>query len=253
MVRPILAIAACAAMLFASWAPATAQDSIDQRLSLDKLADVHAGAYAAGDNLKFVLIPYNGDFLLRTQDSPEVFVLYGDYGSMGGRVLKYDSDETAIIVAVWGGMTLYTDAQPAGLPVVRTGDAPLISPPSLGPGDMQNAVTDEARRLAAARHLQIAFNIDWNGFGNPLTRAYAFNAIQNVGRGLERYSASPAGHDAIARRIDSVALSYTGGRPAFALNGRTLVVFVNSARGFAGCASSRLLALWLSQTIGPRR
>jgi hypothetical protein len=262
MVRPILAVAACAAIALASWtfasltegswAPAIAQDSPGQRLSLDKLADIQAGTYVAGDNLKFVLIPVNGDFLLRLQDSPEIFVLYADHGSLGGRILKYDSDETALVVAVWGGMTLYTDAQPGGLPVVRVGDTPMISPPLIGPGETQNQVNDEARRLNA-RGLQIAFNVDWNSFNSPLGRAYAFNAVLNAGRGLERYAYSRSGHDMLARRIDSVAAVATGGRPSFALNGRTLVVFFNTGRGFAGCASSRLLVQWLEEQFGQKR
>ena len=71
-------------------------------------------------------------------------MLYADHASLGGRVLKYDSGETAILVTVWGGLTLYTDAQPSGLPAVRTADAAAPTPPSIGLSDMQNEAIDQA-------------------------------------------------------------------------------------------------------------
>lgn len=256
MVRPVLAIAACAAVAFASWAyqPACAQDSVNQRLSLDRLAAIQPGAYIAGDSVKFILVPFQGDFVLRFQDSPEIFVLFADNASLGGRVLKYDSGETAMTVAVWGGMTLYTDAQPGGLPVERVGDAFPPSPPIIGPGEMSNQMALESQRLFASRRLQIGFNVDWSGgFSNPQSRAYAFNALQNAARGIERFALTPYGHDALARRIDAVIVAPTGGRPDFAFNGRTLVVMFNSARGFAGSASSREMAMWLAEAFGQRR
>jgi hypothetical protein len=255
MKRPILAVAACAAMVFASWAvpPARAQDSMSQRLSMDRLAAIQPGAYMAGDSVRFVLIPANGAFLLRVQDSPEIYILYADHASLGGRILRYDSGETAIQVAVWGGITLYTDAQPGGLPAVRIGDAGLPSPPLLGTSDMQNATADEAQHLGYSRHLQLAFNVDWNGLGDGYTRAYAFDALQNAGRGIERFASSPAGRDAVAHRIDTVTLAPTGGRPGVNISGRMLVVYFNSSRGFAGCASSRVIARQLYGMLAPRR
>ncbi|MGH6870729.1 MAG: DUF4908 domain-containing protein [Rhizomicrobium sp.] len=253
MLRTVLAIAACAAIASAPPVPAFAQDTVGQRLSLDRLAAIQPGAYLAGDSVKFTLVPSQGDFLVRFQDSPEVFVLFADSASLGGRVLKYDSGETAMTVAVWGGMTLYTDAQPNGLPVERVGDAFPPSPPTIGPGEMQNQMNAESQRLFAARRLQIGFNVDWSRFGSPLTRAYAFNALQNAARGIERYSLTPYGHDALARRVDTVTVAPTGGHPDFAFNGHTLVVMFNSGRGFEGCASSREMAMWLAEAFGQKR
>jgi hypothetical protein len=255
MVRTVLAIAACAAVAFASWAltPAHAQDTIGQRLSLDRLAAIQPGTYLAGDEVKFTLVPVQGDFVMRLADGPEIYVLYADNASLGGRILKYDTGETAMGVAVWGGMTLYTDAHPNGLPVERVGDAFPPSPPTIGPGEMQNQMTLASQHIFAARRLQIAFNVDWNRFGSPLARAYAFNAMQNAARGIERFATTPFGHDQLARRIDSVTVAPTGGRPDFSFNGRTLVVMFSSGRGFAGCASSREMAMWLAEAFGQKK
>ncbi|HTQ13839.1 MAG TPA: DUF4908 domain-containing protein [Rhizomicrobium sp.] len=253
MVRTVLAIAACAAIVLAPLVPVLAQDTIGQRLSLDRLAAIQPGTYVAGDSIRFTLVPSQGDFLLRFQDSPEIFVLFADNASLGGRVLKYDTGETAMGVAVWGGMTLYTDSQPNGLPVERVGDAFPPSPPSIGPGEMQNQMNLEAQRLQAGRRLQVNFSVDWNHFGSPLARAYAFNALQNAARGIERFTATPYGHDAFERHVDTVTVAPTGGRPDFAFNGHTLVVMFNSGRGFEGCASSREMAEWLAEAFGQRR
>ena len=243
MERPFLAVAACAAALVAfAAAPVRAQDSIAQRLSMDRLANIQPGSYLAGDRVKFTLDPLGDNYLLRFEGSPEVFVLYADHASLGGRVLKFDSGETAIQVTVWGGLTLYTDAQPGGLPAVRTGDSVVPTPPPLGLSDMQNAAADEAQHLAYTRRLQLGFTADWSSLGDGATRAYAFDALENAARGLDRYAASAQGHDALAHRVDAVAIAPSGGRPTLSLNGRTLVVTFNPGRGFLGRASSRAIA-----------
>ncbi|HSZ75651.1 MAG TPA: hypothetical protein VK779_12590, partial [Rhizomicrobium sp.] len=70
---------------------AEAQQSLGARLEAGALGNVEAGAYAAGDNVTFTLLPWNGKFLLQIAGDPETYVLTSDQGSLGGRVLKYDS------------------------------------------------------------------------------------------------------------------------------------------------------------------
>jgi len=252
--KSLLAVAACAALSACAGEAARAQDSVAQRLFNDRLANIEPGAYLAGDRVKFTLHPGDGYFLLRFEGSPEVFVLYADHASMGGRVLKFDSGETAIQVTVWGGLTLYTDAQPAGLPAVRTGDSPRPAPPQAVLSDMQTAAADEAQHLGYTRRLRLAFTADWASLGDGMTRSFAFDAMENAARGLDRFAASPQGHDALAQRVDSGAIVPGGGRPTLSLNGRTLIVTFNSASGFAGRASSRAVARSLSIVLGaPQR
>jgi Domain of unknown function (DUF4908) len=244
-----LAIAACVALALAA-GNAPAQDSIAQRLSMDRLANIQPGTYLAGDRVKFTLDAAGDDFLLRFEGSPEVFVLYADHASLGGRVLKFDSGETAIQVAVWGGLTLYTDAQPAGLPAVRTGDSIPPAPLSLGLSDLQNAAVDEAQHLAYTRRLQLGFTADWNSLGDGPARSYAYDAMENAARGLDRFAASAQGRDALAHRVIAIAIAPTGGRPMLQLSGHTLVVTFNPGRGFAGRASSRAIARSLPAVLG---
>jgi len=230
--------------------PSFAQDDEPGgRLSLDRLAYIQAGTYLAGDSISFTLDSAGSNYLLRFRGASEVFVLYVDRGSMGGRVLKYDSGETALNVSGWGGMTLYPDSAPQGLPAVRTGDSQAPSPPSISLQDMQTSAGDEGERLGYVRRLNVQFTADWSAVAdNPTTRAFAFDALENAARGIERFTSSGGAHDAFARRVSSVMVS-PGSKPTLGLNGRTLTVTFNPGWSFAGRASSRAIARALGSVL----
>ena len=232
--------------------PLRAQDSLEDRLSAWRLGAVDAGTYLAGDAVKFSITPAGDAFLLRFDGNPEVFVLYSAHASMGGRELKYDSGETALQVAGWGGMTLYTDSAPNGLPTARTGDAVPPSLPNVSLSDIQNAANDEAEHLAYTRGLRLAFNADWGALAaNSVMRAFAFDTLENAVRGLDRFSLSAAGREALTHRVDTVTLA-ANNKPTLALNAKTLVVTFNPSRGYEGRASSRAIARALGQLF-PKR
>jgi hypothetical protein len=217
-------------------------------LSLDRLGRIEPGSYVAGDSVPFDLSASEGRYLLRFRGGREVFVLYVDHGSMGGRILKYDSGETALIVAGWGGLTLYTDSAPQGLPAVRTGDSYPPEPPSVSVSEMQSAAGDDAERLSYVRGVSLQFAADWNALSdNSSARSYAFVALENAARGIERF-AGGAGRGAIARRVGVVFIQ-PGYHPAVSVNGRTLIISFNPGQGFAGCASSRAVARGLEQVL----
>jgi Domain of unknown function (DUF4908) len=238
----------------ASAAPVIAQYSGQgEPLSLDRVGYIEPGTYLAGDTLQFELDSAGGNYLLRLRGSPEVFVLYADHGSLGGRILKYDSGETAINVAGWGGMTLYTDTAPQGLPAVRTGDSISPQPPLVSVQDMQNTAGDETEHLAYVRRINVQFTADWNALGNnPSLRTFAFDTMENAARGIERFCGAGAAHDNFARRISTVMIA-TGNRPTIALSGRTLTVTFNPGQGFIGRASSRAIARALGNLLSGSR
>lgn len=221
-------------------------------LPLDRVAYIEPGTYLAGDSIQFTLDSAGGNFLLRLRGSPEVFVLYVDHGSLGGRILKYDSGETALNVAGWGGMTLYTDAQPQGLPAVRTGDSAPPSPPFVSLQDMQNAAADEAEHLAYVRRVNIQIGADWNLLGdNAGMRAFAYDAMENAARGIERFCSAAGARDAFTKRV-SMMMIVAGNKPTMGLNGRTLTVTFNAGSGFEGRASSRAIARALGNILASR-
>lgn len=242
-------IAAGAVLGLAVALAARAQYSETGQLSIDRLAYVEPGAYLAGDSVAFELSVQGDNYLLRFRGSPEVFVLYVDHGSLGGRILKFDSGEIAINVAGWGGMTLYTDAAPQGLPAVRTGDALSPTPPTVSVQDMQNAASDEAESLAYVRRINVQFTADWGALGeNPVLRAFAFDTMENTARGIERFCSGGAQREIFAKRVSTVSI-VPGSRPTLGLSGKTLVVTFNVNQGYVGRASSRAIARALGTVL----
>lgn len=251
VLRSVVATAAALGFVLAPDVAARAQaPGSPDILSIDRIGYVEPGSYQAGDSVRFELDAAGGNYLLRFKGSPEVFVLYADHGSLGGRILKYDSGETALNVSGWGGITLYTDQAPQGLPAVRTGDSLPPSPAAISLQDMQSAAGDEAERLAYVRRVAVQFTTDWNALAdNAALRAFAFDALENAARGIERYCGGGGARDAFVRRI-SVVVVAQGSRPTLGINGRSLIVTFNAGRGYEGRASSRAIARALGHLLG---
>ena len=100
-------------------------------------------------------------YLLRFAGRAENFVLKMDRGSLGAKMLKYDTGTTAIRVSVWGGMTLYTQDAPQGVPATYQGAAPAPDTLSVSADELQTAFGDEAS------HLTYVQNIAHQIFGRP--------------------------------------------------------------------------------------
>jgi len=222
--------------------PSLAQD-LSSRLEADSMGTIVPGTYLAGDTIKFSLDRYGDKYLMRIGGDPEVYVLYPDRASVGGRILKYDSGATVISVAGWGGMTFYTDSKPGGLPASRTGDS---SPPVLAPvsqNDIESAADDESAHLAYTRKLHISVKVDWSDVADDSRqRALAFDTIENTVRGIDRFSLNGSARAALAAKVDTLKFDVTASRPTADLNGKTLTVTFNRNQGYAGRASSRAIA-----------
>ena len=243
-----LAIAAILALACFASAPARAQGALSEKLSNEKLGEVQAGEYQA-DNVHFSLDQENGYYLLRFDGDPEVFVLYSDFSSLGGRVLKYDSGETALQITGWGGMTLYTDARPGGLPAERSGDCDPPALQSVSLSDMQNATSDESEHLAYTRRLNVSFDADWKALQNNDTlRARAFDALENSARGIERFAAKADARKAFAQHFNRVLIE-VGAKPLLSTRDKTLVTIFNPDKGYRGRASSRAIARALERLL----
>jgi Domain of unknown function (DUF4908) len=244
-----IAMALCLAF---AWQPGARAQSLNDRLSEDQLGSIEPGTYLAGDNLKFSLDQEGNHLLLRFDGVPEVFVLYSDPGTLGGRILKYDSGETAMRVTGWGGLTIYTDSAPEGLPAARMGDSLPPSLPAVSLADMQNAAQDEEEHLAYVRRLRLSFAADWTALASdPALRALAFDAMENAARGIERFTAKPAARQVLAQHADAVLVT-AAAKPTLALKGKTLIVTFNPSAGYVGRASSRAIARALAKVL-PRK
>jgi len=224
-------------------------DPMAARLSAEKVSDVAAGAYTAADNINFTILPYGDKYLLRFDFSPENFVLYGDRVALGGRELKYDTGALALKISVWGGVTLYTQDAPGGLPATRTGDAAVPSRLAVPATSLNAALADEESHLAYTQHLKLHFSADAAIVaGGDEARAYGFDTLVNSGMGIERIISTPAGRAAFTQRFDQVRI-VEGDKPTIAISGRTLLVSFVPTAGAAGRASSRAIAYALGKML----
>lgn len=251
MLGPRLALAGACFLVGTGLAYAGESDSsLQARLSSDRLGHVETGTYQAGEKAEFELGTEAGAYLLRSDGSPEVFVLTPESAPMGGRVLRYDSGETALQVSGWGGITLYTDADPAGLPAVRTGTVPVFSVPAVSPEDIRAAADDLADAIGRTRRMNLVFSIDWSSVPDTSSaRARALDAMENIARGIERLGRSLRSRQLLSRRISEVLIA-RGGTPAVKLNGKKLLITFNPETGYEGRASSRAIASALGTLLG---
>lgn len=209
---------------------------------------VSPGTYQAGDR-RFSLDRYQNAYLMRFSGQPEIFVLYANYGSMGARVLQYDNGAIALQITGWGGMTVYTDDHPEGLPTARVGDSSPPTLPSVSMSQMQSAADDETQHLAYVRGLKISFFADPNTVADSAVRALAFDSMENAARGIDRFTANPAARNAFGQRINAVRMSVSD-KPYIKISDRVLIVTFNPRTGFFGRASSRAISTALGKVFG---
>ena len=249
-----LLLASTSLALAPAWAqpdaPPGTPPGMASRLAAERVGPLQPGLYSAGDG-NFTLAPYGaGKYLLRFSGRAENFVLNMDRGSLGAKLLKYDTGTTAIRVSVWGGMTLYTQDAPQGVPATYQGVAPAPDTLSVSAGELQNAFGDEASHLTYVQNIAITFSADPAVLSaDAETRGRAFDALTNAAMGIERFlAANPAGHRILAKRINSVKVA-EGGKPTITISGQTLLVSFVPGEGHEGHASSLAIQQELSKLL----
>jgi hypothetical protein len=221
------------------------------RLAAQRVGAIQPGLYSAGDRDSFTLEPYGANkYLLRFADNPENFVLTMERGSLGAKALKYDTGTTALRVSIWGGMTLYTQDAPQGLPTTFQNDAPAPAPLAISANELTTAFGDEASHLVYVENIALKFSADPAILSaDAETRGRAFDALTNAATGIERFiAAQPSGRTALSRRINSVKVA-EGGKPTIAITGQTLLVSFVPGEGYEGRASSLAIQMELSKLL----
>ena len=76
-------------------------------------------------------------------------------GSLGAKLLKYDTGATALRVSVWGGMTLYTQDAPQACPpptrAMRTAPAAL----AVSASELTDRLGDETSHLVYVQNIAL--------------------------------------------------------------------------------------------------
>ena len=246
--KAILTCVTC--LLLTAAMPAHAQDAdpVTARLATERAATIAPGRYSAGEGRDFTLTPYRGKFLLRFANGPECFVLTADPGSMGAKLLKYDTGVAALSVSVWGGVTLYLAEAPNGLPATLQGTAPAPTPIPVSAAELRTALTDEAAHFSYANNVVLHFIADNRTMADTDARALAFDTLANVQMGLERLMAAQGGKQALSRRVSTIKLERAN-KPGMTLAGRNLVVRYAPAEGYLGRQSSYAVAHQLGKIL----
>ena len=227
-------------------APPGVPPSMASRLAAEKIGAVQTGLYSAGDSSFTLTILRRDRYLLRFAGGGERFVLSMGRGSLGAKMLKYDTGTTALRVSVWGGLTLYTQDAPQGLPATRQGDAPADEVLAVSAPEMQTALGDQSGHMAYAQNIALKFAADPSVLAaDPETRGRAFEALVSAGLGIERYLTMPGARQALAKRVNAVKIA-AGGKPTVTLAGQTLLVSFVPGDGPEGRASS----LTIQQELG---
>ena len=247
--KAILTYASCLLLMAALPAHAQNQDPVTARLSAEKSGAIAPGRYSAGEGREFSLVPYRGKFLLRFADAAESFVLTADPGSMGAKLLKYDTGAAALSVSVWGGVTLYLAEAPNGLPATLQGNAPPAAPLPVSAAELRTALNDEAAHFSYADNLVLRFIADARTLADAEARAMAFDTLANVQMGLQRFVAAPNARRTLSRRVNTIRLERAA-KPGLALTGRNLVVRFAPSQEFLGRVSSHAVAHQLGKLLG---
>jgi hypothetical protein len=229
-------------------APPGTPPGMASRLAAERVGAVQPGLYSAGDSGSFILAPYGARYLLRFSGRAENFVLTVDRASLGAKLLKYDTGTTALRVSVWGGLTLYTQDAPQGLPATYQGDTPQTGPLAISSGELQTAFGDETSHITYIENITLKFSADPAVLAaDAETRGRAFDALTNAALGIERFlAASPPARQVLAKRINSVKVA-EGGKPTVTISGQTLLVSFVPGEGHEGHASSLAIQQELSK------
>jgi len=179
-----------------------AGDPADRPLIAPAAPAPEDGRYLAGENLEFWIDNRGEDVRLRFAASEEVFYLQSEPSSLGGRVLKYDTGEVALAVTGWGGVTLYTDTVPNGIPAELMGEAPNLDPKPVTARETQIIAATLSQRLENEQDLEVGFAANWDRVsrGNR-ARTLAVDSMRNASYALAELSATPESKSASAARI----------------------------------------------------
>jgi hypothetical protein len=196
------------------------------------------GLYVTNDVPNFMVDRREGQVRLRFLDSEEVFYLTSEPGSLGSRVLKYDTGDVALTVAGWGGVTLYTDEIKSGIPAERQASATDFEPKPVPAKDIKPLADRLSRELNMHGAFSIGFLTDWDALAkqSETARGLAVNSMRNATYALVQM-AGESERPAIAADLHTVRL-VEATQAGVALEKGTLVVSYAPKNGPSGRPSS---------------
>ena len=172
--------------------------------------------------------------LLKFDDSFEVWVLEPAPAPGFATIYRNDAGEPVVRVTKLGGVTLYTQREPGGVPVSIKGNAEeLTLPPTIPDRIMLDRSVQASERCSRAAQHEVNVNaVNMMTADYPLfldAIAVATDAVVSLGRRKDA--------KAFLSKLDRV-LFITGPRPDVGFNGSVLTITVTPGKGYAGRPSS---------------
>ncbi len=200
------------------------------------------GLYATADDIEFMVEHRDGQPRLRFVEAEEIFYLTSEPAMAGGRVLKFDTGETALAVSPWGGVTLYSRRTPIGVPAERGGDANGFEPRPVAAKDIKLFAARLSQQLADKQNLAIGFASDWAVLEHDAQlRALAADSMRNATYALELLATSREMRAVLADRLHAVRVAAAAEKSA-TLQNEVLVVTFEPQNGPASRPSSLAIA-----------
>jgi hypothetical protein len=199
------------------------------------------GTYIANDKLAFVVDHSANQVRLRFLDNDEVFYLSSEPAPLGGRVLKYDTGDTALQVTGWGGLTLYTMQARSGLPAEFNDAIQSVEPAPVSAKEVKAFAAKLAQDLSASQDFAVGFAADWDNLARlDEVRALGCDAMRNVTYALK--DLANAGRRAlIADRVHIIRV-IQGARPGVTMQKGILTITIAPQMGPSARPSSLAIA-----------
>lgn len=232
-------IAVLAALALGALPSKASADDPPQRLAITPTpAAPSDGVYAVGDDVVFMIDHAQAQTRMRFVGSDEVFYLTSDPSTLGGRVLKYDTGETALAVTGWGGVTFYSKETPGGMPAERVGEAMPLDPKPVSSHDAKYFAAALSQRLADRDNLAVGFATRWEWLSHEDgARALATDAMRNATYAVEQLLHSRKSRNAVASRLRVIRV-VAGTAKSAKMEDDTLVVTVAPQGGPSARPSS---------------
>jgi len=208
------------------------------------------GSYITNDVPSFMIDRLGGQVRMRFMGSDEVFYLASEPASLGGRILRFDTGDIALTVAGWGGVTLYTDEIPWGIPAEHlTAAAAPIDPKPVAARDVRPLADKLSRDVAQHGAFSVGFSTDWDGLARLAEpeRALAIDSMRNAAYALEQM-ANEAAHAAIAKGLHTVRVT-PAAQPGVAVQRDSLIVSYSPQGGPSARPSSLAIAQALQEAF----
>jgi hypothetical protein len=183
--------------------------------------------------------------LLQFDQGLEIWALHPTPGPRGDIIYKNDLEQAVVRTTRLGGLTLFTQEHPEGMPAALVGEARAFRPPAYSPAQVLQLLAHASSRASrSARHV-VPFEAGVRGQEVTAQTAYLVaDAAGITAEALYRLSLTPRGRVALTRVL-KVKILY-GPRATARLKDGVLEVIISPRYGMAGRPSSGVIMRTIS-------